>query len=264
MITFKALGQWGRLGNQMFQYATLFSVGKKKNYQIGIPYKLKTRNAYCNLFLDDCFEKLSAIDCDLFPTTKNYIEPYPIINFNPSIFDIEDDTDIHGYFQSEKYFKEYRDDILKEFTFKKEINDIAENIKNLINDETISVHMRVGDYAYLKDKHPICNQTYYEHAFNLLPSNKTILLFSDNLEFAYSVVKPFSDKIKILETHNDFVDLCLMSKCEYHIIANSSFSWWGAWLANSKQVYAPSIWFGDCPDMPKNWSDIYCENWKVL
>lgn len=264
MITFKALGQYGRLGNQMFQYATLYSVGKKNNYKIGIPYFVKTNNPYCNLFLDECFEKLSAENCTNHETVGDYIEPYPLIDFNGKIFEIKDDTNLHGYFQTEKYFKEYREDLLNEFKFKSDINDSATNIKNLLGDEVISVHMRIGDYAFLTDKHPICNEKYYEKAFEYLPKNKTILLFSDNLDIAYNTIKKFSDKIKMPQTNNDFIDLCLMSKCEYHLIANSSFSWWGAWLSNTKKVIAPSLWFGESSEMPKNWSDIYCENWVII
>lgn len=264
MITFKALGQWGRLGNQMFQYSTLYSVGKKNNYEIGIPYVVKSNNAYCNIFLDECFENLSAKDCTNTETLFDYIEPYPNINFNSEIFKINDNTNIHGYFQSEKYFVEYKNDILNEFKFKKHIEEQSNNIKNLIKDEIVSVHMRIGDYAFLTDKHPICSPDYYEKAFDLVPKNKTVLLFSDNLTIAYETMKKFSDKIIIPETNNDFIDLCLMSKCDYHIIANSSYSWWGAWLSKSKQVIAPQKWFGDSNDMPKDWSDIYCEGWKVV
>jgi hypothetical protein len=55
-----------------------------------------------------------------------------------------------------------------------------------------------------------------------------------------------------------------MTKCNYHIIANSSFSWWGAWLADSEKVIAPSKWFGSMSCMPQNWSDIYCDNWTII
>jgi hypothetical protein len=65
----------------------------------------------------------------------------------------------------------------------------------------------------------------------------------------------------MMGTDDKFIDLCMITKCEYHIIANSSFSWWGAWLAKSKKVIAPKTWFGGAPGMPKDWSDVYCENW---
>lgn len=264
MITFKALGQWGRLGNQMFQYATLFSVGKKKNYEIGIPFNVKTNNAYLNLFLDECFEKLSAKDCTSVDTTADFVEPFPNIDFNSKIFDIEDNTNLHGYFQSEKYFKEVKKDLREEFTFKQHINQYAEEIRSSIQGEAISLHIRIGDYVYLSDKHPICNQEYYKKALELLPQGKDIILFSDNNDIAAQMIAPFSDKIHIVNTNNHFIDLCLMTKCEYHIIANSSYSWWGAWLAESNKVIAPSKWFGHDENMPKNWNDVYCEDWIVL
>ena len=58
--------------------------------------------------------------------------------------------------------------------------------------------------------------------------------------------------------------MCTMSLCEHHVIANSSFSWWGAWLSPAKKVYSPARWFGDSPNVPKNWSDIYCKGWKII
>ena len=71
-------------------------------------------------------------------------------------------------------------------------------------------------------------------------------------------------KVVFTESNDKYIDMCLMTLCNYHIIANSSFSWWGAWLSNSKKTIAPSRWFGSAPSAPKNWSDIYCKDWIII
>jgi len=268
MIIFQFLGEWGRLGNQLFQYATLFAIGKKNGYEIGIPLHHKKQNPYLNIFIDDCFENLSAKSClPMYEGDKikhKYMEPYPNIKFNPEVLNLPDNTNIHGYFQSEKYFKDYKEDLLKEYKFKEYIEKTANGFRNSIPCECISLHIRIGDYLKIQNKHPICNIDYYAEALSLLPQDLPIILFSDSLEHALPIIKIFNRPTFIFDTKNDFIELCLMSKCNYHIIANSSFSWWGSWLSNSKKTIAPKQWFGSSNEVPKEWDDIYCEGWTVI
>lgn len=261
MITFKMLGRYGRFGNQMFQYATLFSIAKKNNYDFGVPFNVKSENPYQNFSLDECFPNLSAKDC-------SNIIPFKRVNetdfsYNEEIFNIEDGTDILGYFQSEKYFKQNKEDLLKEFKFCKKYTEEAENIKKLINEPVISVHMRLGDYKFLNDKHPVCSVDYYQRALDLLPKDLIIFAFSDEPELADSILEPLNRK-RIFQKCNKYTELSLMTMCEYHVIGNSSYSWWGAWLSNSNRVISPKKWFGPSPEMPKNWSDIYCDGWCII
>jgi hypothetical protein len=262
MITFSNLGAYGRMGNQMFQYATLYSIAKTKKYDFGIPFKLKTNNPYFNMCLDQAFPNLSAKDCTGIQPARQAREK--VFTYNAGIFGILDNTDIVGYFQSEKYFKDYREDLLKEFQFKEEIKQKASDIRNISNKKAISVHIRLGDYENLQGKHPICSVEYYIEAFKRLPDDCFVYIFSDDTKKAFEIFKFLNKSFLMPETKDQFVDMCLMTMCDYHIIANSSFSWWGAWLSNSKQVIAPSEWFGTDPSMPKNWSDIYCKDWKVI
>lgn len=264
MIMFRFLGEWGRLGNQLFQYSTLFAIAKKNGYEIGVPLHHKKENPYMNFYLDDCFEDLNVKPCLNQRCDYEYFEPYPNTKFNPQVLDLPDHTNIHGYFQSEKYFKDYRKDLLKQLTFKKDISDTAKRYRDCISEDCISVHVRMGDYFRFPNKHPICNYDYYQQAFDMMPKDIPIILFSDSLEHAIQLIKPFNKKMFIFDTKNDFVELCLMSMCNYHIIANSSFSWWGSWLSKSKKTVAPSQWFGPDEDMPKNWDDIYCEGWSII
>jgi len=262
MITFNKLGNYGRLGNQMFQYATLFSIANRKGYDFGIPMQNKSNDEYKNLSLNDCFENLSAKD------STNYSPKFKAMEhnfcYNPGIFGILDDTDICGYFQSEKYFENYREELLKEFCFKKEIYQKALDIRSITKKEVISLHIRLGDYVNQQHNHPVCSIEYYKEALNKLPDDLLIYIFSDDIEISKKMFLNLKRPILFVENTSSYIDMCLMTMCDYHILANSSFSWWGSWLSNSKKTIAPSKWFGDSQNMPKNWSDIYCKKWEII
>lgn len=262
MITFNSLGNHGRFGNQMFQYATLYSVAKKKNYQFGIPYKQKSQNSYQNMSLDEAFDNLSAKDSSNQFNQKRVNESS--FTYDPGIFGISDNTDILGYFQSEKYFKDNRNDLLQEFKFKKLILEKATDIRSVTKDPVISIHLRIGDYKNWGKKHPIMQKEYYIQALDLLPKDLMIISFSDEPIEAYNIFKYLNRPFVLSEPEDQFTDMCTMTLCDYHVIANSSYSWWGSWLANSKQTIAPNNWFGQGDDMPKNWSDIYCKEWIII
>jgi hypothetical protein len=256
------LGKYGRMGNQMFQYATLFSIAKTRGYEFGIPYKTKSDNSYLNLYLDSAFLNLTAKDSSGIKNIHRAQERN--FTYNAGIFGIADNTDIIGYFQSEKYFIDYRQDLLKEFEFTAEIKNKADTIRQIGKKLAVSLHIRLGDYLNLPDNHPVCTMEYYQEALNKIPDNAFLFIISDDNEKAAELFKDLKRPFCIPDTKNENIDMCLMTMCDYHIIANSSFSWWGAWLSESKQVIAPSKWFGAEPNMPKNWSDIYCKDWIII
>ena len=262
MITFNRLGLYGLFGNQMFQYATLYAIAKTRGYEFGVPYSNRSENKWHDFCLPDCFKNLSAKDCS--GISQFYRAQEHNFSYNPGIFGIKDNTDISGYFQSEKYFVDYRNQLLKEYEFCPEIYEKAEEIRNLSKDPVISLHIRLGDYVQQQQNHPVCSLEYYKDALDNLPDDCMLFIFSDEVEIAKNLFKDINRKIVYPETNNKYIDMCLMTFCDYHIIANSSFSWWGAWLSNSKKVIAPSKWFGPAPHMPKNWSDIYCKDWMVI
>ena len=263
MITFNRMGRYGLLGNQMFQYATLFSVAKENGFDFGIPYANTGDVQFQNLFLPNCFDNLSAKDSSNVSATNFYMEPD--FSFDSKLFNVGDDTDICGYFQSEKYFKKYNDQLKKEFTFNNVILQKAKELKNSIAGPAISLHIRLGDYVQQQHNHPVCSLPYYLEASHYFPEYLPLVIFSDDIENAKKYLEPLQGRNKVFFNTNDkYVDMCLMSLCEYHIIANSSFSWWGAWLADSKQTIAPSYWFGPGANVPKYWDDVYCDDWLVL
>jgi hypothetical protein len=262
MITHKSIGYSGRLGNQMFQYAALRSVSLDTGYEIFLPNHLEikqdgvfdfTNNQWIKYRLDilDCFN----IDCEIKDNLTKYLYSESKFEFDNSIFTIPDETSIDGYFQSYKYFENYVEVIRKEFTFKDEILDKCKSIiDNYVN--PISIHIRRGDYV----NHPsywVVTPEYISEALQHFTDKEyTFLIFSDDIEWCKQV---FSDGVVFMEGNNQFEDLCLMSLCEHNVIANSSFSWWGAWLNKNenKKVIAPSQWFTD----NKSLEDLYPKNW---
>jgi hypothetical protein len=267
------IGLNGRLGNQMFQYASLMGIAKKNNFEYGINYE----NDF-NLDLSDIPEdihinqkiltlsrlfKLSALNSNNlnYPTI---IEPH--MHFCEDLFKISDNTNLHGYFQTEKYFSHIKNQIINEYKFPNEIKEKAElYIKSIKDREVVGVHFRRSDYIALKDFYNTNLEDYYKKAFDIFSANKYIfLLFSDDLEFLH---QNFSDKnnFKICDIKNQFIELSLMTMCDHNIIANSSFSWWGAWLNQNqnKKVIAPSVWFNH-GYKDKDTKDIYCDGWIKL
>jgi hypothetical protein len=262
MITFSQIGRHGRIGNQMFQYATLFALAKSKNFTLGMPYANKTDIDYPNFCLKDCFPNITAIDSSNIRFRNSYHETS--FAYENKILNVQDDTDIFGYFQSEKYFANYKNELRREFQFAQKYYAEAKAIKDSFSQDAIVLHIRLGDYTWKQHYHPICDLAYYSRALESIPdvANKQILLFSDDVPQAQQILQNLN--FKAMQTGNKFVEMCLMSLCEYHIIANSTFSWWGAYLSNSKKIIAPANWFGRNSDAPQNWHDVYCENWTIL
>ena len=126
------------------------------------------------------------------------------------------------------------------------------------------MHIRRGDYVLYPDHHPTCDLDYYKNSIELIKkqsnNKKKILIFSDDKQWCKNTF--LGDEYIISENTNPYIDLYMMTLCDYHIIANSSFSWWGAWLAKSKKTIAPSKWFGRL--INKNTSDVYCNGWEII
>ena len=283
MLTFPRIGYMGRLGNQMFQFASTLGVADKTGYDAKFP-------------LDNCFvtERSGPIDpltgintdvkCDLldcFEINPVYFIPAQhvridswyqetLFTYDPRILGVNDNTGLHGYLQTEKYFSHARDLILSQFTFKRVYLDTAtaymENIRDLNKDaKIVSIHVRRGDYVMYPDNHPVCSKEYYNSAIEHVKSEvdkPKFLVFSDDPEWCRNEFK--GEEYIISDLGDPYIELCAMSLCNHHIIANSSFSWWGAWLNknNKKIVTAPSKWFGRL--INHDTSDIYCKNWKML
>jgi hypothetical protein len=280
MIGYNRLGSNGRLGNQMFQYAALRGIASNKNFEWKIPPPSYNHNSNYGLF--DCFEMSSVSSNNL-----GFV-PYSDIEESTHAFDKQiynncpDNSNLLGFFQTEKYFKHIEDGIRKDFTF---INDYLNPCKEIIEQFEITpifMHIRRGDAVGREEYHPIHPLSYYEESLKEFDNNIPVFvftddlvwcknqklfesdkfIFNDNLErFSYSTIdglgKPQNSLIP-------YVDLCLMTLCSGAIIANSSLSWWGAWLQENKnkKIIAPMPWFG--PSLSHlDTNDIVPESWIV-
>ena len=134
--------------------------------------------------------------------------------------------------------------------------------ENFGDTEVISIHIRRGDYLKYPN-HPIQTLEYYSEGLSNFPSDIPVIIFSDGIDWCKEQELFRDDRFIFAEGNNTGVDLCLQSLCTYHIIANSSFSWWGSWLAKSKKTVAPSRWFGG-PDAHKDLGDVYLKDWIVI
>ena len=268
MISFNQLGNLGRLGNQMFQYASLRGIAANRGYEFCIPPEHlfgesdpNVKNSDANIYTTFNLSKYNKI-CE--PIFYERVEESGF-HFDEHLFNTcKDNVDLYGYFQSEKYFKHIEDRIRKDFSFGNElINDCSNFIDSLNSSgEVISLHVRRGDYIHLQSFHPTPPIEYYMEALKNLP-DVPVLVFSDDPNWCFEQEIFAPSRFLISQSNQSDLDMCLMTMCNYHIIANSSFSWWGAWLSNSKKVIAPKNWFG--PSLSQhNTSDLYCDGWELI
>jgi hypothetical protein len=265
MLSFNHLGNLGRLGNQMFQYASLKGIAKNRGYGFSIPPKDTfgkvdelVKTSEMNIY--DVFHLESKNTTGLIPNPRL---PERTHHFDNELFiNCPDNVDLFGYYQTEKYFKHIEDEIRDDFTFSEELKVNCLEFIKTFGSKVISLHIRRGDYV-TNPNHPVQSIEYYKKALEILPSDLPVLVFSDDFNWCDQQELFNDDRFMISQESSSDADLCMMSFCNYHIIANSSFSWWGAWLAKSERVIAPKNWFGaECSS--KNIEDFAFDNFEFL
>lgn len=283
----------GGLGNQLFQYALgrHLSIINQTELKLDImgfntyklhSYSLENFNILENFATRKEIEKYVLSSNEFFNKLsfriKHIIKPQKKIigeqslHFNPEILKIGDNNYLDGYWQSEKYFMEIAPVIRKEFTVKTQLTEKNEEIaKRIIKTNSISLHIRRGDYISDRATSKVyncCDINYYSDAINIIKErvkNPHFFIFSDDHNWPKKNIS-LNFPITYI-THNEadknYEDLRLMSMCKHHIIANSTFSWWGAWLNSSpeKMVISPKKWFktdsSNTKDLiPKEWLQI--------
>lgn len=247
-ISFNSLGGYGRLGNQMFQYAAVKGIAHNRGYEFSIP------NTGHLLF--EIFEMRGCAKREVNPIVMQSMT-HSGFEFDENLFKTcPDHTDLFGYFQTEKYFSSIKDLIISDFTFINQESDHLDVVKN-----SVAIHVRRGDYLGLQTYHPVATMGYYKRAMELL-SGHDFVLFSDDVNWCREE-ETFKD-CQVLDV-SDAEAMFLMSHACHNIIANSSFSWWGAWLNGSdgKIIVAPERWFGPSYE-GYNLKDLYPEGWNVL
>ncbi|OQA39078.1 MAG: Glycosyl transferase family 11 [Parcubacteria group bacterium ADurb.Bin316] len=288
----------GGLGNQMFQYALGRYLSLKNNELLrfdinaiknGIrKYSLNNFTVVGEISVDKDYKKINIPNMHrmnfrtrlrrrLFRLHEKNKSIYdrkiiiePNFNFCQDILKIKNNCYLSGDWQSEKYFIESEDVIRKDLTLKNELSDLSKQwIGKIESCASVSLHIRRGDYVSnpkTNQFHGTCDLAYYQRAISAIAkkiNNPEFFVFSDDIEWAKNNLK-IDYPIYFVSDKNipDYEELIIMSKCKYNIIANSSFSWWGAWLNNNpdKIVIAPQKWF----NAPTDTSDLIPEKWIRL
>lgn len=263
MIGFNALGQLGRLGNQMFQFAALKGIARHRGFEYCFPHT-QNRNEWTDHQLLNAFKLASTSQLNIqFIDVGRPTVMEGTFSFNEKLFnECPDWVSIRGYFQTEKYFKDIRDELLKDFEFRDEILEPCKEMISQLDTSPIALHIRRTDYI-TNPNHTALGLDYYQKALEQF-DNELVLVFSDDPEWCNQQELFSSDRFLIADGNSNYVDLCLMTLCSGHIIANSSFSWWGAWLSNSSKVVAPSGWFSGSDNEHLDTKDLIPETWMVI
>ena len=276
----------------MFQYAIASVIAKKNNSEVfldlsffenqekypgftprqfgldifDVEYKLIDKKDIQTLFFDTPINPF----CKLFSFPKKKVYKEIAFDFNSNLLLFKPPLYLEGYFQTEKYFKEMESMILDKFKFPENIGTTNDQYQKLIiQDDSVSVHFRRGDYVndvIAANFHGSCSIEYYKKAFQNITAkvkNPHFFIFSDDISWVEKHIKNWHHKITFVKQNKEeksWIDMLLMSRCKHNIIANSSFSWWGAWLNNNtdKIIISPNIWFNDSTIdtsdiVPKSW-----------
>jgi hypothetical protein len=260
----------GGLGNMMFQIAAMNSFSKRSGISCSFPNfsnhienlkNDKIHNQNCH-YSHEYRRFIKNIDESVHNPPQYQVNfPFHYVQFN----DIRDGMLFDGFFQSEKYFIDSRDDIVK--IFDTDCIDISK-YNNFDLKKTCSIHIRRGDYLKFSENHPVISKEYYINSINQIGAKiDHVMIFSDDIEWCKKNFKEsdFKKDIMFSSENKDYMEMSLMSKCAHNIIANSSFSWWGAWLNTNpeKIVIAPQQWFGKNLEH-LNSSDLIPETWLKL
>jgi len=260
----------GGLGNQLFQY----SIGRKISLNIKTDLFVNIDNLKnFRTPREYCLDKLNVC-CKINPNTSGL----KIINEKFFHYDnnlnISDNILLKGYWQSEKYFKEIKHILLNEITPKINLSNLFIKYKSKIEScESVSLHVRRGDYLTRGNLkfHGVCSLDYYNKAIQHIKeriNNPVFFIFSDDINWVkgnlmINFEKYFISNYNIFDTQFD--EFFLMSKCKHNIIANSTFSWWPAWINqnSNKIIIAPINWFSES-NKNVNSNDLIPDNWVKL
>jgi hypothetical protein len=287
----------GGLGNQMFQYSFGRYLAKKNNTRLFLDTSVLLNRVECGLTFYNYELGIFNIEATLASSTKIPVYPsnYSVKNilfrgihllkvfskglkyvrekqfhFNPSYLELNDNSYLDGYWQTEKYFKEISPTIKKDFQFNFELSQKCIEIsKKIILENSVCIHIRRGDYIKLVNFHGMVGNDYVRDGIKIINekiSNPHFFVFSNDIQWCKEnlVIEgkhTFIEEINAGNNNNEHFKL--MTLCKHFIIANSTFSWWAAWLSDNmdKIVIAPKKWVAL---NNINTNDIIPEEWIKL
>lgn len=266
----------GGLGNQMFQYAAAKALAKRLETSFAVDLYALTKNSRMTSrpYELDIFtievEKTSSLKGKCLIKGRPFVQKHRTffqkfgfltdtyaILYQPVFETIKGNLTLSGYFQNERYFKGIEPEIRKDFTFRQPLKENNEVLaQQLQDDQSVSIHIRRGDYVQntnAKSNFVTCDKSYYEKAIRHIldkVNNPQFYIFSDDFEWVKENLNFGNQPVSYVNWNrgkNSYIDLQLMSLCKHNIIANSSFSWWGAWLNSNieKIIICPDKWFQD-------------------
>ena len=280
MIGNNRIGCNGRLGNQMFQYASMRGIASVKGFDWVVPPEDYDHTANYALF--ETFKMTNVQDNNI-GFVEGEILKETIHCYDKNLVDsCSDNTNLDGFFQTEKYFENIADEIRSDFAFKDEYLKPCKEFIDSLDTTPIFLHVRRGDAIGKEHYHPVAPMSYYVEALKKFDKDTPCFVFSDDIDWCKSqeLFKSdrflFNDNIERYDYQSmdgsgsmqytllPHVDLCLMSLCSGAIIVNSSFSWWGAWLQNNRgKVIASKPWFGpSASDLDT--SDVVPDHWEII
>jgi len=250
----------GGLGNQLFQVAAGVAHAKKVGTLFSViegQHHLPLQGNNISTYKSNILRNVKSISQDHFKNCRVYHEQGHHYTALPPINNLF----LHGYFQSEKYFENYKKEIAGLYSITPEIEKIiGEEYPYLATEKVVSLHVRRGDYLDHPTIHPTLDNSYYTEALASISDKDRVLIFSDDVDWCR---KTFGNTFSYSSLDKDYLDLYTMSKCYHHVLANSTFSWWGAWLSNTTgSVIAPTLWFG--PHGAQDTQDILPERWERI
>ena len=297
-MTKKIVKLVGGLGNQMFQYAFAYALSKKLNIEtkldlswfeevkthqnvtarafelnvFNIDYEAATKEDLSKVIRTVKRTKAQRFLYNVFKIKKyrqigNCFVEMTMGEFNKKLLSSLDYFYYDGYFQHEKYFKDIREELLKVFSLNIPVDEQNQGVLDeILKTDSVSLHVRRGDYVTLecaKDFHGTCSIEYYQKAIEYIAKkvkDPHFFLFSDDIPWVAANLKlEYPCTIVDFNQDKSWMDLELMKNCKHNIIANSSFSWWGAWLNQNTQkiVVAPRQWTAKkvkkCEIIPPEW-----------
>jgi hypothetical protein len=282
----------GGLGNQMFQYAA----GRRLAHALAVDLKLDVTwlekfnsrpYALGNFNIEEKFASKTEIAA-MVPVgrfghaiAKRWPKKWPKyiqekqFHFDQDILNLPDGVYLKGYWQSEKYFSDIAAVLRREFTIKTPLSQKNNEMSELIaSKQSVSIHVRRGDYVEtrrMKQVYNACDPDYYLRCADYmkqLVNNPYFFIFSDDPQWAKDNLKQLNPAVIVdyNRTNKDYEDMWLVSRCNHHIIANSTFSWWGAWLnpREDKIVLAPRQWFDKKIQVSMKTDDLFPSGWILL